>query len=336
MGFCLLGVGAKVELWSKRVEVCGDGRNLKQKECDDGNLISGDGCSAACKVEEGYSCTSYPDKPDVCRDIAHPTFTVRITDGNILVLTFSETVVSQVSSEVLAQTMEVALKKKCGFSWTLLSRFPENTAFDALRIEAHPECSLKKGQSVYEVNFAHPWLITDLSGNHLMSDTKRVKTGGYLYKPSGALLALVGGILDYGGASTGYFLFAASVFQGQAVGSFWHFINMVQILSYLPLLNYNLPDNFRFILTDCLTIKKVVIPFNSIPELPFNPLDYLAVFITDPLNEKFAALDYESVSFIFNFAEELTTWLLLAGAYVLLKLLMCFDFSIGYGCGQIT
>jgi len=26
------------------------------EDCDDGNIISGDGCSSACVVEDGYEC----------------------------------------------------------------------------------------------------------------------------------------------------------------------------------------------------------------------------------------------------------------------------------------
>ena len=42
--------------------VCGDGTNAGTilqsdvEECDDGNTMSGDGCSANCTVEEGYAC----------------------------------------------------------------------------------------------------------------------------------------------------------------------------------------------------------------------------------------------------------------------------------------
>lgn len=37
-------------------EICGDGFNFGINECDDGNLISGDGCSADCVVEEDWRC----------------------------------------------------------------------------------------------------------------------------------------------------------------------------------------------------------------------------------------------------------------------------------------
>ena len=53
--------------------ICGDGITLwmdsipeeYREECDDGNLVSGDGCSADCKVEKGYTCTKFSkDYPD--------------------------------------------------------------------------------------------------------------------------------------------------------------------------------------------------------------------------------------------------------------------------------
>jgi len=42
---------------------CGDGVRQTEEACDDGDLDSGDGCSNACHVEAGYSCTG---SPSVC------------------------------------------------------------------------------------------------------------------------------------------------------------------------------------------------------------------------------------------------------------------------------
>lgn len=39
-----------------KAEVCGDGLRLGHEECDDGNSISGDGCSSDCRVEAGFRC----------------------------------------------------------------------------------------------------------------------------------------------------------------------------------------------------------------------------------------------------------------------------------------
>ncbi|KAJ1485830.1 hypothetical protein T484DRAFT_1791962, partial [Baffinella frigidus] len=46
------------------VAVCGDGRVAARREgCDDGNQVSGDGCSDVCALEEGYSCSARSDGP---------------------------------------------------------------------------------------------------------------------------------------------------------------------------------------------------------------------------------------------------------------------------------
>ena len=36
---------------------CGDGLILGTEKCDDGNAVSGDGCSSTCQIEDGFTCT---------------------------------------------------------------------------------------------------------------------------------------------------------------------------------------------------------------------------------------------------------------------------------------
>ncbi|CEL95871.1 unnamed protein product [Vitrella brassicaformis CCMP3155] len=38
--------------------VCGDGTCVRSEQCDDGNTVDGDGCSARCHIETGYLCGS--------------------------------------------------------------------------------------------------------------------------------------------------------------------------------------------------------------------------------------------------------------------------------------
>jgi len=35
---------------------CGDGYRMSPEQCDDGNAVSGDGCSSTCREEAGYWC----------------------------------------------------------------------------------------------------------------------------------------------------------------------------------------------------------------------------------------------------------------------------------------
>lgn len=50
---------------TRRVAVCGDGtREAGLEVCDDGNTMAGDGCSATCTQETGYTCNAA--SPSVC------------------------------------------------------------------------------------------------------------------------------------------------------------------------------------------------------------------------------------------------------------------------------
>jgi cysteine-rich repeat protein len=51
---CGLGPGQPVSCYS--INLCGNGILTRSEECDDGNTTSGDGCSAACRLEPGWRC----------------------------------------------------------------------------------------------------------------------------------------------------------------------------------------------------------------------------------------------------------------------------------------
>lgn len=41
-------------------DFCGTGRIIANKECDDGNNATGDGCNSRCRIEESFTCTGTP------------------------------------------------------------------------------------------------------------------------------------------------------------------------------------------------------------------------------------------------------------------------------------
>jgi cysteine-rich repeat protein len=41
---------------------CGNGQVGSEETCDDGNAVSGDGCSSTCRAEAGYDCQKYQGK----------------------------------------------------------------------------------------------------------------------------------------------------------------------------------------------------------------------------------------------------------------------------------
>lgn len=54
--------------------LCGNGVLAAPEACDDGNSVNGDGCSATCAVEAGYTCTnSTPSTPSTCTRLCSGT-----------------------------------------------------------------------------------------------------------------------------------------------------------------------------------------------------------------------------------------------------------------------
>ncbi len=48
--------------------ICGSGYIDSGEQCDDGNTVSGDGCSAICQVETGYVCVREPSNCTVVEE----------------------------------------------------------------------------------------------------------------------------------------------------------------------------------------------------------------------------------------------------------------------------
>ncbi|MEY3897446.1 MAG: hypothetical protein RLZZ214_2967, partial [Verrucomicrobiota bacterium] len=59
--------------------VCGDGIVQVGESCDDANLTNGDGCTATCSVQSGFSCIG---SPSVCTVINYSLTTIRTGSGS--------------------------------------------------------------------------------------------------------------------------------------------------------------------------------------------------------------------------------------------------------------
>ena len=54
-------------LGTRTASTCGNGTKAGTETCDDGNIVSGDGCSTSCTVESGYTCNTAT--PNVCSTV---------------------------------------------------------------------------------------------------------------------------------------------------------------------------------------------------------------------------------------------------------------------------
>jgi cysteine-rich repeat protein len=69
------------------VENCGDGLNFGLMQCDDGNSISGDGCSSSCEIETDWECKGgSPTSVDNCSYVELNIVGMTVTPNNNLVI----------------------------------------------------------------------------------------------------------------------------------------------------------------------------------------------------------------------------------------------------------
>ena len=65
--FCQVNASQLATNVTVNCPVCGDGvLRIDSEECDDSNTVSGDGCSATCKLEEGFGCRAPVGERTVC------------------------------------------------------------------------------------------------------------------------------------------------------------------------------------------------------------------------------------------------------------------------------
>jgi len=298
---------------------------LDQNECDDGNTIDGDGCSSQCKIESGFNCYK-TNGPDICYDIVPPKATMQIKRVNRLIITFSETVIIRTNSTKLAESMKITLIDApygCTFSWSINGSFAQNTKLNEIEISAYPKCSLKANVQEFVVEFRNPYEITDSAWNELQTPRLKVKSHKFSYVSQEQKEAVrnTGGAFDSVSLLTFVIMIGFFVLQSVAIGSLWAFVNMLQMISYLPIINCSLPYNFETFITEYLTVNKVSIPFKMLPSWIYNPLGLFLIFETRPFNLRFMLGGYDTISFLYNFAEELVTWCLIFLFYLFLRIL---------------
>jgi len=217
----------------------------------------------------------------------------------------------------------------CDFKWNIKNKLDMNSDFTKFTITTNFTCSLQGFEKI-SLTILDPTIITDYYYNTLITLSFNSKALRYKYISSAEQAATdaSGKAFSITSIITLLLIIGINLLQSAAVGSFWSFINMAQILFYVPVINVNPPANLKAFLSGYLTCIKLAVPIKSFPNWIPNPLVTLAPFITSPFNSRFFEIGYETSSFIYNFAEELITWVIVVFTYALL----CFlDYIIPEG-----
>lgn len=123
------------------VEVCGDGLNFGLVQCDDGNQLDNDGCSASCEVELDWSCTGgSPTSKDICEYLELDIVSMEVSDHNNLLLTFNKPayIIGQLKAgddfEVRIQRYDGTLVSSFEADFNVVREMPATKMFVALNI----------------------------------------------------------------------------------------------------------------------------------------------------------------------------------------------------------
>ena len=98
-GACMLCASISEYIYPNCSDICGTGvlyNFTNNLQCNDGNLITGDGCSATCQVEPNYKCIRYNQTtPDKCFDISPLTMSIVLTSSaNLMYLQFNRPIMN--------------------------------------------------------------------------------------------------------------------------------------------------------------------------------------------------------------------------------------------------
>lgn len=214
------------------------------------------------------------------------------------------------------------LNSNCSLNWNIDSKYTMNKAFQNLEFKLDIKCSVK-GNEYVNLNITNKLAISDLYGNYLDRTYFSAKLNKQKYTPEfiKTIVKSTGTAFSIMSILTIAILIVILLIQTIMISSFWSFVNMLQILFYIPVINGIIPTNLESFLTQYLSVIKITIPYKLLPDWFPNPLLWLGAFLTYPLNDKFKELGYNSLSFLYNFYEELTTWVWLAIFYLLLRFL---------------
>ena len=91
--------------------------------------------------------------------------------------------------------------------------------------------------------------------------------------------------------------------------------------SFIPSLNINFPNNYSEFVSTYLTIKSITIPFDALPEWLPNLKKLIRDWTVAQLTGNFKLAGIESMNFIYNFADQLGTWIIMLFGYIILRIL---------------
>eukprot|EP00347_Sterkiella_histriomuscorum_P021781 403332787 len=293
-------------------EVCGDGLNMGQLECDDGNIRGGDGCNSDCQVERGWNCYGGDtETADYCKYTINPQPTiVKYTSDNQFWIGFSQTMVGLKSGKLSEAEFEVKMEPSKSFTYTAV--VPDNfNKTQQIQVKITPKASLTGKETLIftfknaeDIYYSKKYPYLSLQDNSQVQSVAQT----YSFIDAGKLEAIkkTGDATSSGLQTFMIINLAINVVLGGAMQMMWELINMLQILNYLPLLQIYHPE---LLLNTLVFLQKAQGDFN----IPYSGTIMAFVVNTTnindyPYNSQFYDFGIESTTFLILYQDQILMW----------------------------
>lgn len=212
-------------------------------QCDDGNLIDGDGCSSKCTIELNYECSGGNTRfPDTCKKITPPkaTFTAS-SKTRSLVLEFDTPVKIPHNCNMQSYIFFLAnfwtnsvhltlenTNKICNFNWSTYGNLTKTPYLTTILFNFTITCSLS-GAEIFVLAILKPNKIIDIWGNKFQQTILQAKAFEYFYmsESEAAIVAGAGSSFSLSSLATFAIVAVALIFQ--------YFSNILKYIDQLQL-----------------------------------------------------------------------------------------------------
>eukprot|EP00347_Sterkiella_histriomuscorum_P006839 403351236 len=299
-------------------DVCGDGI-LINKQCDDGNVASGDGCNGDCKIEYGFECL---EANKSCRETIPPTFAVTtVTAKNQIYIEFSESIMIQNETDLSKVNLIIEITGK-RTSYTFDYRIIQDiknplipnryiNKFSIILQNIQTSLDGTEDMKIYFLNYES---ITDIAGNPLVKDSyfsTRPALFAYLSESEANTAEGGGQSLKYTFISVFSVNIALKFVLNSSMQYLWGLVHALQVFNFLLYMNIDFPDNVMLFSKYLMVASGDIDEFNqyipNVADMIVNQDNIVERSDNDKLQQKFQ--DNTKISkLLFAFGQKLTLW----------------------------
>lgn len=297
------------------IEQWGKGFNLGFVEWDDGNKDNGDGWSEFCTTESGWKCENGTSTtPDIWGSLISPEWVITSisSETHLMKISCTETVkFNEIDNSDLSIEIDGPLSPyKFDYVIDSSTDYIIGAVGSSFGIQFEFLSSLYGDlKETITITIHNNQILEDLDGNYLKTVEMKIKIPFYLtvltseekrVAQAQSGFSIVTMLLTFG---TSFFI---QVVLGGTIEATWLLLGTLQLMSFLPLLNLNLPANFR-------EFNKNLAVLNGEPGFLPNIFeayyDSLGVEIK-PYNRYFEMMNFKTEYLLLNAGRKIELWLL--------------------------